>query len=285
MTNRTSAAMLLSLLSHPLWQNRLCQCWAVGLVSSRALEPLQLRISGFFMPYRPIGHTTNVYTMLWHGALHYISRRSLRSRLSPTLRYFHLMPMMPNKFRIQTTRSRSLYIDFSEIDAYLRSASFSHIHARWKSASRPNSQPNALIVPQAWHSHWSLNPQPRAVTRSSLVTWDHTWLHAPFLAQHHWHCRNFNARLTEWLQNGSKWGMNKGTLAILGWQSSVYTCSFQPVRRNMLEGPSPTIFTSSMRKMSISPPELGIEMLRKHGEIWLCKPWPLIDPSGLPLSP
>lgn len=108
-----------------------------------------------------------------------------------------------------------------------------------------------------------LNPQPRAATRSSLVTWDHTWLHAPFLAQHHWHCRNFNARLTEWLQNGSKWGMNKGTLAILGWQSSVYTCSFQPVRRNMLEGPSPTIFTSSMRKMSISPPELGIEMPRK----------------------
>lgn len=31
----------------------------------------------------------------------------------------------------------------------------------------------------------------------------------------------------------------------------------------MPEGPSPTIFTSSMRKMSISPPELGIEMPRK----------------------
>lgn len=196
--------------------------WARLLSSSWALTAANLWLFYALSAYRPIGHTTNVYTMPWHGALHYISRRSLRSRLSPTLRYFHLMPMMPNKFRIQTTRSRSLYIDFSEIDAYLRSASFSHIHARWKSASRPNSQPNALIVPQAWHSHWSLNPQPRAVTRSSLVTWDHTWLHAPFLAQHHWHCRNFNARLTEWLQNGSKWGMNKGTLAILGWQSSVY---------------------------------------------------------------
>ena len=106
MTNRTSAAMLLSLLSHPLWQNRLCQCWAVGLVSSRALEPLQLQISGFFMPYRPIGHTTNVYTMPWHGGttLH-LSQKFAKPSISHPAGIFI---MMPNKFRIQTTRSRSL---------------------------------------------------------------------------------------------------------------------------------------------------------------------------------
>lgn len=106
MTNRTSAAMLLSLLSHPLWQNRLCQCWAVGLVSSRALEPLQLRISGFFnalSAYRT--YNQRLYNAVTWGTTLHISQKFAKPSISHPAGIFI---MMPNKFRIQTTRSRSL---------------------------------------------------------------------------------------------------------------------------------------------------------------------------------